>query len=370
MLGTQYSVLIQKKLRTDNSGWGFILPFTTELWIASGVTLLLIAVTATAIQGTSRKFDGSTASAWVRLFVQSLYHGMAALLDGDDMTWNGWHGKIARIAVLTFALISLSSYTASLTAFFTQRLFTLVGPLTMADLASETVCTSSLAMINIAGEVINPSTTIVAPPEIFQQSGALGAWQWCATQLENGAATSMYGSESEMNIFLLDYDGCSRFGFSPKLKGVQTVESKFLVGNRTSLSVQHEIANNITIGLSQFKKDQDYFKMVNKWTRKGEICKNEDRDDQVEEARLKISHLAGLYVLVYSMMGVAIIGVVVERALGLKEVKEDEEEREEEQHKKGDGKKTDEVPDDVHPGANNGIDSIGCTGLECSEEVC
>ena len=31
-----YSVLIRKVFREDNSGWGFTLPFTTELWLAFG----------------------------------------------------------------------------------------------------------------------------------------------------------------------------------------------------------------------------------------------------------------------------------------------------------------------------------------------
>ena len=42
------------------------------------------------------------------------------------------------------------------------------------------------------------------------------------------------------------------------------------------------LAKNLTIGISELKKDQDYFKLFLRWTHKGQRCANEDVDDQVE----------------------------------------------------------------------------------------
>lgn len=233
------------------------------------------------IQAASRKFDGSKCTHWGKLSVRSLYHGAVSLLDGDDMAWDGWHGKLARIAVLLFTMVSLASYTASLTAFFTQRLFTLVGPKTTMELAAQTTCVSNLALKGLAGEAI-AANSIVAPYSTWAQEGVLGAWKWCAAKVESGEATSMYGPDGEFNDFLLNHDGCAKFGYSPKLVGLQTGTDALLIGNRSSASFEQALAKNLTIGISELKKDQDYFKLFLRWTHKGQRCANEDVDDQVE----------------------------------------------------------------------------------------
>ena len=91
------------------------------------------------------------------------------------MAWDGWHGKIARIGVLLFALVSLASYTASLTAFFTQDLWALVGPQTSEQL-SQTTCVSNVNLLRSLGETIGAA--IHAPPELLQRGGSTAAWEW------------------------------------------------------------------------------------------------------------------------------------------------------------------------------------------------
>ena len=114
-------VAIMVKTGTGSvSGWSFFKPFSTDLWVAIAVTLLLWPTTIYFVEAFSMKPQIKTKN---------------ALLGVEEATWRAlWtiqHGETlavsslgARIAVICFAFMALivgSSYTANLAAFLTVQ---------------------------------------------------------------------------------------------------------------------------------------------------------------------------------------------------------------------------------------------------------
>ena len=102
------------------SGWSFFEPFSSDLWIAIAVTMLIFPATIYALESFSLKPSVTRRDA---------YYGV------EEATWRSlWslqHGECinvtalgSRIAVLCFSFVALiigSSYTANLAAFLTVR---------------------------------------------------------------------------------------------------------------------------------------------------------------------------------------------------------------------------------------------------------
>lgn len=78
---------------------------------------------------------------WADTIMKCVYHAWAAILGGEDAEWITWPAKILRIGFLFFILISVSTYTANLAAFFTTPSFILHGPKNMKELKESTACT-------------------------------------------------------------------------------------------------------------------------------------------------------------------------------------------------------------------------------------
>ena len=152
----------------------------------------------------------------------------------------------------------------------------------------------------------------------------MAGWAWCNQQIQQGAATSMYGPDAEFNVYLLEHGGCKNLAYAPRLRSLQMIDSFFLIGQQGTSSFQYALATNFTIGLTELRRDQDYVALSAQWALQGQRCADEQVDDQVEETRLKLSHLEGLFIVVYAMLAVATFGALVERLCGINRSEEQE----------------------------------------------
>jgi len=119
-------------------------PFEPILWAAILSSLFLIALVIVLLNLISpgEEFQELTIRERVQCeqILRSMYHMFAAALGGEDYEWVTWPSRILRLAVLFLVLISVSSYTANLAAFFTSPAFKIWGPADMAELKKSVVC--------------------------------------------------------------------------------------------------------------------------------------------------------------------------------------------------------------------------------------
>lgn len=64
----------------------------------------------------------------MRSLLHSHYHTFAAYLQGDDYEWVSGPERLLRLGLLFLVLISISTYTANLAAFFTAPNVVIHGP--------------------------------------------------------------------------------------------------------------------------------------------------------------------------------------------------------------------------------------------------
>ena len=128
---------------TDTQGWWrFIAPFSDELWAAMIGTVVLVAFALPSVlrqKGKPLVRNGLITTPSKR--VTMLYHATTELLGGGDMEWShNISARLLKIGWLFFILISVSTYTANLAAFFTASGTTIHGPQDMTALRSATMC--------------------------------------------------------------------------------------------------------------------------------------------------------------------------------------------------------------------------------------
>ena len=301
-----YSTLVQKSFKAAN-GWGVFQPFTEELWLATVLTTVLIAITIALIRAAK-----SSEPSFIKLSFNSLYHSSAALLQDDDMEWNGWQAKWARLVTIFFSLIITASYTASLTAYFTDRTLTRTGPVSRADLAAKTSCVGNVVQ---QAQVVSLLGATVLPPAAVQGAGPPSFWPWCKDKVASGEASSIVGAYPELQIFMMANGGCSTLSFAPRLKLLAPSHIYFNVRPQSMTSDSSKaISNALSQGLARLFRNQYYANLLELHFYNQQVCQNElESEDAEQAARLKFSHLSGAFWITYAGLGIAIVGAGAER---------------------------------------------------------
>jgi hypothetical protein len=136
-----YGGLVYKSRATQNM-WRLFQPFTEELWIGIVGAILtfafLLAVVEVSADRESEDWAWS-AQRFVNLGGKAVYHALAAALSGEDYEFVTWPGRILRVAMLFFVLVTTATYTANLASFFTAPSTKVHGPQYMSGLRQSTI---------------------------------------------------------------------------------------------------------------------------------------------------------------------------------------------------------------------------------------
>jgi hypothetical protein len=310
------SVLVRKEFR-GNTGWEMFEPFTAELWVAVLGTWLVIAVCIVITRATQPREAGQQAPVTWRLAVRSIYSSATTLIGEGVDEWKGWPGKLLHVSVLVFGLIILACYTASLTAFFTQPKRLLVGPLTQSAFRTQPTCASTTATLELfKGSAAVGSFT---PPYEVQALGPMAAIGWCASQVQDGRASSLIGTESDLQAFLLNGGGCSGFAYAPALRGLLSSSVHLVVGGNTGYPAM-TIAANLTRGIAELQRSEEYGENFERFLLRGRGCPDEESEEVSGATQLDVRHLSGLFILTATTLSIAVLGSLVERAITAGEI--------------------------------------------------
>lgn len=138
--------ILTQASEASQDGWAWTQPFSTDLWIALAVTIVIYPFLVAFLELTTTKrvvFDKETAlHTFPRQGGEAVYNSLWTMLQGH--TWGEGSTTIpARAATLCFAffaLIVVSSYTANLAAFLTvSKINTSVE--TVSDLRGKAIAT-------------------------------------------------------------------------------------------------------------------------------------------------------------------------------------------------------------------------------------
>eukprot|EP00908_Phaeocystis_cordata_P023832 Transcript_6285.p1 GENE.Transcript_6285~~Transcript_6285.p1 ORF type:complete len:576 (+),score=110.13 Transcript_6285:56-1783(+) len=190
--------------KTRNSGglWRFAAPFSPNMWAALVGSIFVFAflfgslrVIRTSWDPAANAESGPLGKGAIYGTIDAIYDAWVTVLGGDEREAVTWPERLVRVAFLFFVLITTSTYTANLAAFFTQTSFTLHGPQSMAELKTANACLlfkegmagvspytgsvfAAFGMMEMVGE--NPDVSFL---EIERS-----AYQTCMQRLRDGAS--------------------------------------------------------------------------------------------------------------------------------------------------------------------------------------
>ena len=129
------SIMI-KTLSTTSEGWAWVQPFSTNLWIAIAVTMLIwpVAVYMLEMMAIKRRLPRHSFFQGIQ---ESMWRSLWSLQHGDKFDVSSLAARVAVIAFAFMALILCSSYTANLAAFLTVKKLTSID--SIYDLSSQAV---------------------------------------------------------------------------------------------------------------------------------------------------------------------------------------------------------------------------------------
>jgi len=138
---------IVSRTKNKQGKWRWVSPFEVKLWVALLVAILIIAGSSRALRLMRGSWDssieaevGPLGAGWLAL-PDAIYDVFAMLLGGEERSWTTWPERILRMSFLYLVLLTTSTYTANLAAFFTSAAWTIHGPGTMSELKSTVACT-------------------------------------------------------------------------------------------------------------------------------------------------------------------------------------------------------------------------------------
>eukprot|EP01065_Artemidia_motanka_P022086 TRINITY_DN26300_c0_g1_i2.p1 TRINITY_DN26300_c0_g1~~TRINITY_DN26300_c0_g1_i2.p1 ORF type:complete len:453 (+),score=146.56 TRINITY_DN26300_c0_g1_i2:203-1360(+) len=140
-------------LKTEESVglFRFLDPFSSELWYAVAAVVAVVAAAVVASRAVLDGCGGGTPASWAARTVHACFSALSAFLGADSYDWSSklvLPGRVLRLAVLFFVLVSVSTYTANLAAFLTRPAVTVHGPKDIAELADSSVCSGALPLLS------------------------------------------------------------------------------------------------------------------------------------------------------------------------------------------------------------------------------
>jgi hypothetical protein len=274
--------------------WRMFEPFTPSLWFAIVgsifIASFMMVVLAALVEGRSTlSVDGSA---------KAVYHAWAAMLGGEDYEWVNWPGRILRLSILFLVLLTGSTYTANLAAFFTKPRFVIHGPKDMASLRDAVACMTDPGMVSELSPYVQDF--VIAPQVDVTVSDQR---QFCHQQVSEKKADIWIDDYSAQNFYLLGNKHCSSLALSQSIS---------LMPNRVgfALSVSNQdLATQMSQAIVWLEKQQVYKDLGQEMFRWGQACPLVESSDT---AQVDIGSMGGLFVVCGALAGVSLlVGIAV-----------------------------------------------------------
>lgn len=250
--------VITRRTRAQRSTWQVFAPFKTELWASIVVSMLLGALLLSAL---SKTYSDQNWKETAFGFPSYFYHTWAALLGGDE--YDLYHvpplGRLYRLGLLFFVLVSTATYTANLAAFLTRPQFEVHGPKTMGELAKSTVC------VRWPQFVREPSYfgKLVIPPADMSPTDR---GTWAREKLFAGECDAIVDSKASLKPESLQF--CNELHLNQELGFLYSSVYNVLAESRAALALQ------ISEAVLRTRTLPKYYNMVAQNMRYGASCPN------------------------------------------------------------------------------------------------
>ena len=154
-------LVFKEQLRGDNP-FALFEPFTPTVWFALGVCLVVYTVLLVLLADMDARGDGAgrayvdgdgpkpkvggarglrvAAQRGVTSSVRTGYHVIAACFGGDDYEWADGSRRLLRLSLLGLVLVTGTTYTANLAAFFNKASVSVHGPQSEEQLLDAVAC--------------------------------------------------------------------------------------------------------------------------------------------------------------------------------------------------------------------------------------
>ena len=231
-------------------------------------------------------------------FMAWLYHATSVLLDGDEYEWRSAAARLFRIGLLFLALVTTSTYTASLAAVLTTERYELVGPTTFQDLRESTGC--FLYEAHASGWAGNLVRRAVAPPASY-------AWNervdYCQAILdEETADVVMLDFVSARDVLLENCD--TRFLLPLSLPGV------YLLG--VVAPGNFALQRNLSLAIASSKKDPRFLEIFSDAFRADGSCEKMDTDEE-DVLKITLRSMEGTFLILAAFFAASLVAAFLER---------------------------------------------------------
>lgn len=114
--------ILAESVPNSSDGWAWTKPFTWGLWLALGITVIVLPLVVYGLEILTIK-KSVTASDTVRGYSEAVWRTMWVMIHGETMNVSVLSARIVVVVLAFMALILGASYTANLAAFLTLRNF-------------------------------------------------------------------------------------------------------------------------------------------------------------------------------------------------------------------------------------------------------
>ncbi|KAL1503481.1 hypothetical protein AB1Y20_011965 [Prymnesium parvum] len=275
-------------------------PFTPSLWIAVACFTFVFAAVLHVLQLSARGGGGSSRQSSVRRMLNSIYHSWAFLLQGSTVVCRTPAQKLARIAMLFFALVLVATYTAQLAAVFTRPEFVLRGPTSWSEVFSAEVCVLSTANERAAKKVA--SKYFLPPPDV--SFGGLDSMKYCSSAVSEGRASAILGSSYIINEYLFNNDGCSN------LSHVRALDFAAIPGGFAYTKdnrLPEDFGAILDRAVLEYTLGKEFSEVLTRWFFAGRSCPGEELSQEAQLPQVSVEHMYGLFLLSGGMVVLALL---------------------------------------------------------------
>jgi len=284
-------------------------PFDGQMWAAvcASVVIAALLLVIFNILSPSEEFEEMPlkerlSTAYVML---SNYHMVAALLSGEDYEWTTWPGRVLRLALLFLVLVTTTSYTANLAAFFNKPSFVIHGPEDMVGLRKAKACVSFPdhdPMVSAFTKSVEYMPEFnYADPNILEKSTA-----YCINLLR----------EQKVDAWMRDIGGlrpvveenCDELVLREKIS-VTKITFAFMLPDTPEL---HKLATQLTATITHLKGDPVWSQLQGDYFREGRDLCGEKVVSALEP--ITLYRQRGLFYICGVLAGIALVIALVHAA--------------------------------------------------------
>ena len=292
-LSSNLAVIVQSN-PSSNNGWNWTLPFTWQLWLATGVTILILPLMVSACELFVYQRHTST-SEYLKGYKEALYMSMVLFITMGTPQLTAFPTRIIVIFASFTALILTASYTANLAAFLTLRNHGNINSIyDLNGLAVSTAPIYSSRLFDRYG-LVSSSIELASISDAEKQADLVAKGNLAAFIIDQEIAKYLVGN----------YPDC-------KLRILPTGYEPYEYGLAFDPRTENSTADDFTISILSLTERGEIQSIVDKYTQDESECFDEVSQDG-ELARISFMQVYGLWILMASACGVALVQVLIVR---------------------------------------------------------